>query len=161
MMSVNSCGQRTATMTPSMRAAQRSAESHQQHRPVPGAVRRVGRGAGGEHQAQHAGHRGAGLAARPDALRPCDPLDDHGQARVAQVERAAGQQMGGADRREMHADRADGKATVARESLIGAADERFTAEAVAPSLEASPGPSGRRGGTVLPVRPRGRRRRAR
>ena len=103
-----------------------------------------GGGAGGQHQAQHAGHRGGGLAARPDALRPGDALDHHGEARVAQVERAAGEQMGGADRREMHADRADG------EALIGAADdvhgdgvgiggERFAAEAVAPGLVLPPG----------------------
>jgi hypothetical protein len=50
-----------------------------------------------------------GMAARPDDLRPGDTFDDHGEARVAQVERAAGEQMGGADRREVHADRADGE----------------------------------------------------
>ena len=63
---------------------------------------------------------------------------------MAQVERAAGEQMGGADRREVHADRADG------EALVGAADhvhgdgvgiggERFAAQAGAPGLELPPG----------------------
>ena len=94
----------------------------------------AGEGRRGQHQPQHAGHGGGGLAARPDAFGPRDPFDHHGEARVAQVEREAGEQMGGADRGEMHADRADG------EALIGAADhvhgdgvgiggERFAAEA--------------------------------
>ena len=63
---------------------------------------------------------------------------------MAQVDRAAGEQMGGADGGEMHADRADGQA------LIGAADdvhgdgvgiggERLAAERGAPGLEAAPG----------------------
>ena len=63
---------------------------------------------------------------------------------MAQVERAAGEQVRGADRGEMDADRADG------EALIGAADhvhgdgvgiggERFAAEAVAPGLVLPPG----------------------
>ena len=68
-------------------AAQRGAEAQQQHGALAGAERRVGGGAAGQHQAQHAGHRGGGLAARPDALRPGDALHHHGEARVAQVER--------------------------------------------------------------------------
>ena len=97
------------------RAAQRGAEAEQQHRP--GRARRAAcrRRAVGQHQAQHAGHRRGGLAARADALRPGDALDHHGEAGVAQVEGEAGQQMRGADRGEVHADRADGKATVAGE----------------------------------------------
>ena len=125
-------------------AAQRGAEAEQQHGAVAGAERGVGGGAAGQHQAQHAGHRRGGLAARADALRAGDAFDHHGEARVAQVERQAGEQVGGADRREMHADRADG------EALIGAADhvhgdgvgiggERFAAEAAAPGLELPPG----------------------
>ena len=68
---------------------------------------------------------------------------------MTQVERQPGEQMGGADRGEMHADRADGEATVARAG-IGAADhvhgdgvgiggERFAAERAAPGLELPPG----------------------
>ena len=49
-------------------AAQRGAEAQQQHGAVPGAERRVRGGAGSQHQPQHAGHRGGGLAARADAL---------------------------------------------------------------------------------------------
>ena len=125
-------------------AAQRGAEAHQQHGALAGAERRVGGGAASNHQAQHAGHRGGGLAARPHAFRPGDAFHHHGEARVAQVERQPGEQVRGADRREMHADRADG------EALIGAADhvhgdgvgiggERFAAERAAPGLELPPG----------------------
>ena len=63
---------------------------------------------------------------------------------MAQVERQPGEQVRGADRREMHPDRADG------EALIGAADhvhgdgvgiggERFAAERAAPGVELPPG----------------------
>ena len=104
----------------------------------------VGGGTGGEQAAEHAGDSRRGLAARPDARRPGDALDHHGEPRVAQVEREAGEQVRGLDGGEVHADRADG------ESLVGAAHhvhgdgvgiggERFAAEPGAPGGVVPPG----------------------
>jgi hypothetical protein len=69
---------------------ERGAEADQQHGAVPGPKRRVRRGARRNHQAQHAGHRGGRLAARPCAAGAGDTFHDHGEARVAQVDREAG-----------------------------------------------------------------------
>ena len=127
-------------------SARRSAapKPEQQHGAVARADRGVGGGTGGEQQAQHAGHRRRRLAARADACRAGDALDHHGEARVAQVEREAGEQMRGLDRGEVDADRADG------ESLVGAAHhvhgdgvgiggERLAAEVAAPGRVLAPG----------------------
>ena len=56
----------------------------------------------------------------------------------------AGEQVGGTDRGEVHADRADGKALVGAAHHIhgdgvGIGGERFAAQAVAPGLELPPG----------------------
>ena len=72
---------------------------------------RVGGGAGGEHQPQHAGHRRGGLAARAHAFGPGDALDHHGEPGWRRSS-AAGEQMRGADRRERDADRADREARI-------------------------------------------------
>jgi hypothetical protein len=81
------------------------------------------------------------------------PSTTNGEAGVAQIERQPGEQVRGADRREMHPDRADG------EALIGAADhvhgdgvgiggERFAAERAAPGVELPPGGAVGAAGTV-------------
>jgi hypothetical protein len=83
------------------------------------------------------------LAARTDALRAGTALDNHGEARMALVERAAGEQMRGADRGQRHADRADRKAPVGQSDhvhrdgvRIGPA--RFASEALAPGFVVTP-----------------------
>jgi hypothetical protein len=63
---------------------------------------------------------------------------------VAQVERQSGQQMRGADRREMHPDRADGEALIGAAHHVhgdgvGIGGERLAAERAAPGVELPPG----------------------
>ena len=101
-------------------------------------------GAFGQHQAQQIRHRRGGLAARADALRAGDALEDHGEAWMAQVDRAAGKQVRGADRGQRHADRADGEALVGEADDIhgdgvGIGGERFARQRCAPGRVLLPG----------------------
>ena len=126
-------------------AAERGAEAQQQHGALAGTERQGRGGAVGEHQAQQAGHGGSGLAARPDAFRAGDALEDHGEAGMAEVDRAAGEQMRGADRGECDTDRADGKTLIGEADHVhgdgvGVGGERLARQCDAP------------GGVVLPGR---------
>ena len=99
------------------------------------------------------GTAGGGLTARPDALGADDALHHHGEPRVAQVKRAAGEQMGSADRGEVDADRAHREAGIGaahhvHRDGVGIGGERLAAEAVAPGLVLAPGGSVGAAGTV-------------
>jgi len=79
------------------------------------AQRRAGQRTGGKQQAQHVRHGRRRLLAGPGAAPAGDPLDHQDQPGVVQVERHAGEQVGGADGGEVHPQGAD------RDALVGAA----------------------------------------
>ena len=125
-------------------AAQRRPEAEQQHGAIAGAERRARGRAGRQQQAQHVRHGGRCLLDRAGAAPAGDALDHHGEPGVAQVERDAGEQVGGADGGEVDAQRADrdllvGAAGRVHGNQLGVAGERLAAEAAAPGRVAAPG----------------------
>ena len=142
-------------------AAERGAEAEQQHGALAGhggLAGAEGQGRGGtfgEHQAQQPGHRRGRLAARADALGAGDALEDHGEAGMAEVDRAAGEQVRGANGGQRHTDRADGATLVGETDdvhgdgvRIGA--ERFARERGAPGRVLLPGRAVGAAGAVAP-----------
>ena len=134
-----------------LRPAQGGGEAQQQHGAVAddqrGPRRRHRFGVHprrGQHRAQQVRHRRGGLAPGPQAVAAGDPLHHHRQARLAQIERDAGQQMRGADRRQVHphgTDRATviGAADQVHRDGLGIAGQRLPPQGVAPAHEALPG----------------------
>ena len=125
-------------------AAERRAKAEQQQGAVTGAERGGGGGAGGEHQPEDVGSGGRSLLARTGAFVAGDALENHDEAGVAEVQRHAGEAVGGLDGGEVDAEAGDGEAAVGAADGIhgerlGVAGQRLAAEGGAPGLEGAPG----------------------